>query len=117
MSASAGGMAPRPRGRGMAAEPLPDQRHRFEIPDDVCYLNNAYVSPQLRGVTEAGQRAVARKSRPWEITAADFFEELEVLRALFAAVCGGDADGVAVVPSVSYGVSLASANLPLRTGE
>jgi hypothetical protein len=27
------------------AAPLPNQRHLFDIPDDVAFLNCAYVSP------------------------------------------------------------------------
>ena len=60
------------------------QRGLFEIPDDIAYLNCAYMSPQLRSVREAGEEAVARKSRPWEISPRDFFEGSETARELFA---------------------------------
>ena len=96
---------------------LGDQRELFEIAEGVAYLNCAYMSPQLRTVREIGERAVARKSRPWEITPDDFFEDVEVARTLFARLVGGDADGVAVVPSVSYGISVAAANVTVREGE
>lgn len=98
---------------------LPSQRHLFDIPDDVAYLNCAYMSPLLRRVTEAGQRAVARKSRPWEITPADFFSEVGRARRLFATLLGDGAgeDAVAIVPSVSYGMAVACANLPLARGQ
>jgi selenocysteine lyase/cysteine desulfurase len=95
---------------------LTPQRDAFEIPDDVAYLNCAYISPNLRAVREAGERAVVRKSRPWEITAEDFFTESEQVRGLFAAVVGGDADGVAIIPSASYGISTAAANIPCPPG-
>jgi selenocysteine lyase/cysteine desulfurase len=39
------------------------------------------------------------------------------VRALFARLVGGDAEGVAIVPSVSYGVSVAAANVPVHEGE
>jgi selenocysteine lyase/cysteine desulfurase len=94
-----------------------DQTHLFEIPGEVAYLNCAYMSPQLRSVREVGERAVARKSRPWEITAEDFFEDSEEARALFARIVGGDADGVAIVPSVSYGIAVAAANVPVQEGQ
>ena len=68
--------------------PIPDARHLFEIPRDIAYFNCAYMSPLLRSVREAGERAVARKSRPWEITPAAFFESLEGPRARFAALIG-----------------------------
>jgi selenocysteine lyase/cysteine desulfurase len=96
---------------------LGSQRDLFEMPDDIAYLNCAYMSPQLRRAREIGEWAVSRKSRPWEITPDDFFEDVEVLRALFARLVGGDADGVAIVPSVSYGISVAAANVPVREGE
>jgi len=98
-------------------ELLPCQRHLFEIPREVAYLNCAYMSPLLRAAREAGERAVARKSRPWEITPPDFFRDAEVLRERFAALLGATADDIAVVPSASYGMAVAAANLPLRAGQ
>ena len=96
---------------------LGDQRELFEIPEEVAYLNCAYMSPQLRSARVVGERAVARKSRPWEITSSDFFEDAEQSRALFARLVGGEPDGVALVPSVSYGIGVAAANVPVREGE
>lgn len=97
--------------------PLPVQRDAFDIPGDVAYLNCAYMSPQLRNVTEAGIAAVRRKERPWNFTPADFFSDLERLRTLFAPLVGGDADGVAVVPAASYALSTAAANVSARAGD
>ncbi|QIN80671.1 aminotransferase class V-fold PLP-dependent enzyme [Rubrobacter marinus] len=75
------------------------------------------MSPQLRSVREVGERAVGRKSRPWEITPADFFEDSEGARALFAEIIHGDAEGVAIIPSASYGLATAAANVPVAGGE
>jgi selenocysteine lyase/cysteine desulfurase len=96
---------------------LGSQRELFEIPEGIVYLNCSYMSPQLRQAREIGERAVSRKSRPWELTPDDFFEEAEEVRALFARLVGGDADGVAIVPSVSYGISVAAANVPVGEGQ
>ncbi|HKV83122.1 MAG TPA: aminotransferase class V-fold PLP-dependent enzyme, partial [Ktedonobacterales bacterium] len=96
---------------------LSSQRSLFEIPDEVAYLNCAYMSPLLRAAREAGQEAVARKSRPWRVTPADFFEEAETARTLFAQLIGTDAEGVAIVPSASYGIGVAAANLSPRPGQ
>jgi selenocysteine lyase/cysteine desulfurase len=96
---------------------LRSQRDLFEIPEDIAYLNCAYMSPQLRPAREVGERAVSRKSRPWEITPDQFFEDAEEIRALFARLVGGDAEGVAIVPSVSYGISVAASNVPVGEGE
>jgi selenocysteine lyase/cysteine desulfurase len=97
---------------------LPSQRHLFDIPDGVVYLNCAYFPPMARPVREAGRRALEGAASPWNTGAADFFEPGEVLRESFARLIGGDTDGVAFVPSVSYGASVAAQNLdvgPART--
>ena len=94
-----------------------DQRVLFEIPDGISYLNCAYMGPQLREAREVGERAVSRKSRPWELTPGDFFAEAEEARGLFARLVGGDADGVAIVPSVSYGMAVASNNVAVGEGQ
>lgn len=93
------------------------QKRLFDIPDGVAYLNCAYMSPQLREVRAAGERGLALKSHPWEITPRDFFEESEAARELFARICGGDPDGVAIVPSVSYALAVAANNLPVRESQ
>src|SRR5215472_11831597 len=95
---------------------LPNQRDRFDIPADVTYLNCAYMSPLLRTVVEAGQAGIARKAQPWRISSEDFFREVETARGLFAALIGADAEGVAVIPAVSYGMAVAAANLPIGPG-
>jgi selenocysteine lyase/cysteine desulfurase len=96
---------------------LNSQRELFEIPEDIAYLNCSYMSPQLKAVKAAGEEAVARKSRPWEISPRDFFEDSETARTLFAEIVGGDAEGVALIPSVSYGMAIATANVPLEEGQ
>jgi selenocysteine lyase/cysteine desulfurase len=93
------------------------QRALFEIPDDVTYLNCASMSPQLRSVTQAGLDAVRAKASPWHLRASDWFTGAEPLRALFARVIGADANSIALVPSASYGLAVAAANVPLRAGQ
>ena len=96
---------------------LGSQRGLFEIPEGISYLNCAYMSPQLRAVRAVGEEAVARKSRPREISPRDFFADSEKARELFARLVGGDAEGVAVIPSVSYGTAVAMANVSLIKGQ
>ena len=103
--------------REEAPKPLDLQRDLFEMPDEVTYLNCAYMAPQSRPVWRAGEKAVARKSRPWEIMPRHFFEESEEARRLFARVVGGEADGVALIPSVSYGMAIATANVAVEKGQ
>jgi selenocysteine lyase/cysteine desulfurase len=96
---------------------LGSQRALFEIPDDVTYLNCASMSPQLRTVTAAGIDAVRAKASPWTLRSDDWFVHAEPLRALFGRVIGADVESVALVPSVSYGLAVAAANVPVRAGQ
>jgi selenocysteine lyase/cysteine desulfurase len=96
---------------------IPCQRHLFDLPDDVAYLNCAYMSPLLKRAAAVGAEAIARKCRPWTVTAADFFADSERARQLFAALLGAGADDIAIVPAASYGLAVAAANLPLAEGE
>lgn len=89
----------------------------FDIPADVVYLNCASLSPQLRAVTGAGLNAVGKREHPWDIQSGDWFSYPETLRALAARVIHADTDGMALIPSVSYGISIAAANLPVSKGQ
>src|SRR5215813_9883199 len=89
------------------------RRDLFELPQGVTYLNCANMSPQLRTVTQAGVAAVRGKASPWTLRAEDWFAPTEHLRNLFARIVNADPDGIAIVPSVSYGIALAAANLPV----
>lgn len=91
--------------------------HRlFEVPDEIAYLNVANLAPQLRPVRAAGEAALERRAAPWTIAPADWFTDVERLRALFARVVGADADGVALIPASSYGMAVAAANLDAGPG-
>jgi selenocysteine lyase/cysteine desulfurase len=96
---------------------IPCQRHLFELPEAVAYLNCAYMSPLLKRAAAAGAEAIARKCQPWKISAADFFSDSERARALFARLLGATAEDIAIVPAASYGLAIAAANLPLGPGE
>jgi len=93
--------------------PLPSQRHLFDIPDDVAFLNCAYMSPLPRASVMAGERGLRRKLHPWNIAPADFFTASEVVRGLFAQLINADADDIAFAPAVSYGMAQAAANISL----
>lgn len=87
------------------------QRDQFEIPADISFLNAAYVSPISRSTRLAGERGVARKSRPWEIAWSDFHTEATVAREHFAQFIGATPQDIAIVPAVSYGMQVAARNL------
>ncbi|MBV9880671.1 MAG: aminotransferase class V-fold PLP-dependent enzyme, partial [Gemmatirosa sp.] len=92
-------------------------RARFDIPNDVTYLNCASMAPLSHAVVAAGLDAVRARSAPWTLAAADWFSGGERLRALFARLVNADADGVALVPAVSYGIAVAAANVPVARGQ
>ena len=96
---------------------IPSQRHLFDIPDDIAYLNCAYLGPLSNTVVAASRHGADRKAHPWEITSDDFFSENEIARALFARIINASADDIAITPAASYGVSVAARNLPLARGE
>ena len=87
---------------------IPSQRHLFDVPDDVAYFNCAYNSPQLNASLNRLLAGARTKCHPWERTPASFFDDAETIRRLSSAVFGGDADGYAVVPAASYGLSTAA---------
>ncbi|MBK8563954.1 MAG: aminotransferase class V-fold PLP-dependent enzyme [Saprospiraceae bacterium] len=94
------------------------QKHLFSIPEGVSYLNCSYMSPLSRPVEQAGINGLLRKARPWEITIPDFFEPVEKLKKLFASLVNvPDAQRIALVPSVSYGIASAAKNLVVHRGQ
>lgn len=96
---------------------IPSQRHLFDIPDDIAYLNCAYLGPLANATVAAGREASGRKAHPWEIGSGDFFSDTEIARALFAQIINAREDDVAIVPAASYGVSVAARNLHLERGQ
>jgi selenocysteine lyase/cysteine desulfurase len=95
---------------------IPSQRHLFDLPAAVAYLNCAYMSPLLTRAAEVGAEAIRRKCQPWRIGAEDFFTGSERARALFAELLGARADDIALVPAASYGLAIAAANLRVEAG-
>jgi selenocysteine lyase/cysteine desulfurase len=96
---------------------LPCQRHLFDIPADVAYLNCAYMSPLMKPVIKAGATALARKAHPWKLTPDKFFTGSDEFRTTAAQLLDCSADCIAIVPSASYGIATAARNLPVKKGQ
>jgi selenocysteine lyase/cysteine desulfurase len=98
---------------------LPTQRHLFDVPRDIAYFNCAYYSPQLNESRDRLLAGVQAKSHAWTRQAPSFFDDAETLRQLWSRVYGGDVDGYAVVPAVSYAISTAARAIEpgLRPGD
>lgn len=94
------------------------QKHLFQLPDDVTYLNCAYMSPQLKSVETAGLAAVSRKNLPFTISPTDFFTEVNKLKKTFAKVINApQAERIAIIPSASYGIANVANNIKLKAHE
>jgi selenocysteine lyase/cysteine desulfurase len=88
-----------------------NQRFKFSLPDDVHFINAAYMSPLLKTVEEAGINGLLRKRFPGSIQPDDFFDDAIVLKEKFAKLINGNALQVAIVPSASYGLASVFQNI------
>lgn len=95
---------------------IPNQRHLFDIPEGISYLNCAYMSPLMKAAQIAAQKGLAYKISPWTYTPRDFFSYAETYRALAAELISACAETIAIIPSVSYGMQIAANALPLDSG-
>lgn len=94
------------------------QKDHFFIDPSVTYLNGSYMSPQLKVVETAGIEALQKKNQPWNILPGDFFYESERLKKMFARLIHIDtAARIAIIPSVSYGITSAARNIPFKAGD
>lgn len=91
-------------------------REGFDVPTDIAYFNTANLAPLLHSVRAAGEAALQRRAAPWTIAAEQWFSDVEDLRTMVGSFFGEDGDGVALVPSTSYGFAVAARNLPLEAG-
>ena len=89
------------------------------LPAGLYYLNCGYMAPLPRAVRDAGIAGIERKVDPsGGIVAADFFAESDEVRRLFAAVIhANEADRIAIIPAVSYGIATVAHNTPVAAGQ
>jgi selenocysteine lyase/cysteine desulfurase len=96
---------------------LSTQKHLFQLPDDIVYLNCAYMSPLLKSVEEAGIKGIFRKRNPASIKSEDFFNEAEEIRLKLGSIINAAPQQIAIIPSASYGLKSVVNNLPLNNGK
>ena len=94
---------------------IPLQKHLFDIPSEITYLNCCYMSPQLLSVSEAGRQALFRKQRPWKVTIPDFFEETEKTRGLFAELIEAEPGDIAIIPATMVMTTLRVVIFPVES--
>jgi selenocysteine lyase/cysteine desulfurase len=93
-----------------------DPRALFEIPDDLAWFNCASIGPLPRAARAAIEEGAARRAQQWRVTMAHWLDDHEERRTLFAGLGGVEADAIALIPSVSYGVAAAARNLDAAPG-
>ncbi len=75
------------------------------------------MSPMLKKVEKAGIKGLKRKRKPFQITAEDFFQEMETVRLLYSELIDNpEPNRVVLIPSVSYGMANIVKNLPFKSG-
>ena len=102
--------------RAETVNALTCRKEDFRLEPGVHFLNCAYLGPISRRTEEAGIAGLARKRSPTDFPARAFYDDCDRLRERFAALIGGAARHVAILPSVSYGIATAARNLPLGKG-
>jgi selenocysteine lyase/cysteine desulfurase len=101
---------------------LPSQRHLVSLPDDLHFLNGAYMSPLLHSVEAAGLAGLRAKRVPTDLGPASFFEGADRVRRLFAQLVQANdteatAQRVALIPAVSYGMATIAQNVTIESGQ
>jgi selenocysteine lyase/cysteine desulfurase len=92
------------------------QKSLFSLPEDMHYINCAYMSPLLKRVEKAGIDGLIKKRNPAHIKPSDFFNEAVEVRALFAKLVNAPSERIALIPSVSYGMGVVIQNVRLKKG-
>lgn len=93
------------------------QKHLFQIPEGLHYLNCAYMSPLLKSVEEKGIQGMRKKRNPISIKPTDFFTGLVGVREKFGRMVNCVPGQVAFMPSVSYGMNSVISNIPYKSGQ
>jgi len=89
---------------------MKSQKELFSLKENTHYLNCAYKAPLLRSAEEACIKALHRERNPAEIEPANFFEETNQVRNYFAQLINSEASQIAIIPSVSFGMSTVLSN-------
>ncbi|MBA6152532.1 aminotransferase class V-fold PLP-dependent enzyme [Gelidibacter maritimus] len=97
---------------------ITEQKNLFDLPEDICYLNTASLSPSFKAVEKAGIAAVVQKTRPYLIPSTDFFEPVIALKKKFAQLIDVvNYERIATISSVSYGIATVARNIKLKPGD
>lgn len=90
------------------------QRNLFNIPDEIVYLNTAYISPLSFKVEKAINKGCKLETEPWKIDPEfHFFYQIKETKIIFSNLFNISYKNVSLIPSASYGISTAANNIKL----
>ena len=93
---------------------MKNQKDKFNLPNDVSYLNCANIAPLMNRLSILGKNAIDLRQRPYEISREDWFKPTENLKRNFAKLINcKEFERIAVIPSVSYGIASVAKNIQL----
>ena len=90
------------------------QKHLFNLRENIHYLNCARKSPLLKSAEEACINALVRGRNPVDISIADFFTEVDQVRAYFGKIVNCESANVVIIPSTSYGFTSVLNNISAK---
>ena len=93
------------------------QKHLFQLPDGIHYLNCGYMSPLLKSVEEKGIEGMRKKRNPISIKPVDFFTDVKDVRRNYGRMVNCNPSQVAIMPAVSYGMNSVIRNIPYSSGQ
>ncbi|PWI46486.1 aminotransferase [Candidatus Heimdallarchaeota archaeon B3_Heim] len=86
--------------------------------DGYHYLNCAYMGPLATSTKNEGIAAIERKTNPKYVTKEHFFCHSTEIRQRFSKLINEDEpSSIAIIPSVSYGMSIVANNVDIREGQ
>lgn len=97
---------------------LKSQKEKFDLPNDVTYLNCANIAPLMKNLSDLGKEAIDLRARPYKISREDWFEPAENLKRNFAKLINcKNHQRISILPSVSYGIASVAKNIKLNSNE
>ena len=88
------------------------QKDHFNIPDEITYLNCAYMGPMPQQSVAIGQEELQKRLQPFQYSRDDFFAPVEILKKNFADLINcSESDRIVLIPAASYGIANAANNI------
>jgi|TARA_B110000263_G_scaffold6249_1_gene5390 selenocysteine lyase/cysteine desulfurase len=93
---------------------LENYRDKFDLSDDITYLNSAFMGLLPIESAKAGYKGIDLKSNAWKIHTKDFYNPPERVRKLASELLFCDDSDIFFIPSSSYGLATFAKNFNLK---